>query len=123
MNKICSYCHTESDLYFRSRDYNRKITAVVFDHYRCPKCGLIFILPIPQNLGDNYPQKHYYISKSVNFIDANSAHKKYMIEIVQRYVKQGRLLEIGPPVAGITRVSSGDTCGAVKTEKTFGSVI
>jgi SAM-dependent methyltransferase len=149
MKKICSYCSTESGLYFRSRDYNRKITAVVFDHYRCPKCGLIFISPIPQNLGDYYPDQYYYIPETVDFLEANSAPEQYKIEIIQRYVKQGRLLEIGPSmgcftylakrsgfeaeaiemdakcskflnqVAGIPTVNSSDTCGALKTLKPF----
>lgn len=149
MKKICSYCNTESGLYFRSRDYNRKITAVVFDHYRCPKCGLIFISPIPQNLGDYYPDQYYYIPETVDFLEANSAHEQYKIEIIQRYVKQGRLLEIGPSmgcftylakqsgfeaeaiemdakcskflnlVAGIPTVNSSDTCAALKTLKPF----
>ena len=149
MKKICSYCNTESGLYFRSRDYNRKITAVVFDHYRCPKCGLIFISPIPQNLGDYYPDQYYYIPETVDFLKANSAPEQYKIEIIQRYVKQGRLLEIGPSmgcftylakrsgfeaeaiemdakcskflnqVAGIPTVNSSDTCGALKTLKPF----
>lgn len=149
MKKICSYCNTESGLYFRSRDYNRKITSVVFDHYRCPKCGLIFISPIPQNLGDYYPDQYYYIPETVDFLEANSAPEQYKIEIIQRYVKQGRLLEIGPSmgcftylakrsgfeaeaiemdakcskflnqVAGIPTVNSSDTCGALKTLKPF----
>lgn len=149
MKKICSYCNTESGLYFRSRDYNRRITAVVFDHYRCPKCGLIFISPIPQNLGDYYPDQYYHIPETVDFLEANSAPEQYKIEIIQRYVKQGRLLEIGPSmgcftylakrsgfeaeaiemdakcskflnqVAGIPTVNSSDTCGALKTLKPF----
>ena len=149
MKKLCSYCNTESGLYFRSRDYNRKITVVVFDHYRCPKCGLIFISPIPQNLGNYYPDQYYYIPETVDFLEANSAPEQYKIEIIQRYVKQGRLLEIGPSmgcftylakrsgfeaeaiemdarcskflneVAGIPTVNSSDTCGALKTLKPF----
>lgn len=149
MTKPCIYCHTESPLCFRSRDYNRSITRETFDHYRCPKCGLIFISPIPQNLGDYYPDQYYYIPETVDFLEANSAPEQYKIEIIQRYVKQGRLLEIGPSmgcftylakragfeaeaiemdarcsaflndVAGIPTVNSSDTCAALKTLKPF----
>lgn len=149
MKKICSYCNTESDLYFRSRDYNRKIGNTVFDHYRCPKCGLIFISPIPENLGDYYPQTYYSVSESTDVLEAGEVHEQYKIEIIQRYIKQGRLLEIGPSqgcftylakksgfeaeaiemdarcskflneVAGIPTVNSSDTCGALKTLKPF----
>lgn len=149
MRKLCSYCNTESSLYFRSRDYNRRVSQEMFDHNRCPKCGLIFISNIPQNMGDYYPQEYYYIPESVDFLDANSAHEKYKIEIIRRFIKQGRLLEIGPSlgcftylakqsgyeveaiemdarcstflnqVAGIPTVNSNDTCGALKTLKPF----
>ena len=149
MKKLCSYCHTPSALYFRSRDYNRKISKEVFDHYRCPQCSLIFISPIPQNLGDYYPNEYYFIPETVDFLDANTTPEKYKIEIIQRYVKQGRLLEIGPSlgcfaylakksgfqaeaiemdakcskfmneVAGIPTVNSSDTSGAIKTLQPF----
>ena len=149
MKKTCHYCSTESSIYFHSRDYNRSVTRVIFDHYRCPQCNLIFISPIPQNLGDYYPQEYYYIPETVDFLEANLTHEKYKIEIIQKYIKQGRLLEIGPSlgtfaylakksgfeveaiemdvrcsaflndVAGIPTVNSGDTCGALKTLKPF----
>lgn len=149
MKEICSYCHTESPFYFQSKDYNRNITRLIFDHYRCPKCNLIFISPIPENLGDYYPQEYYFIPETVDFLEANSAHEKYKIEIIQRFVKQGRLLEIGPSlgsftylakqsgfkaeaiemdarcskflneVAGIHTVNSSDTCAALKTLEPF----
>lgn len=149
MKILCSYCNTESGLYFRSLDYNRKITQEIFNHYRCPRCGLIFISPIPENLGDYYPQTYYVVSESIDVLEAGEIHERYKIEIIQRYIKQGRLLEIGPShgcftylakksgfeaeaiemdakcskflneVAGIPTVNSSDTCGALKTLKPF----
>lgn len=149
MKKLCSYCNTESSLYFRSKDYNRQVTQEIFNYYRCPRCGLIFISPIPQNLGDYYPQEYYFIPETVEFLKKNAVHEKYKIEIIQRYVKQGRMLEIGPSlgcftylakqsgfeaeaiemdarcskflneVAGIPTINSGDTCGVLKTIKPF----
>lgn len=149
MKNICSYCGSQSEIYFRSNDYNRKISSVVFDHYRCPKCDLIFISPIPENLGDYYPQTYYFVPESTDPLNAAAGHERYKIEIIQRYVKQGRLLEIGPSlgcftylakksgfeaeaiemdarcskflneVAGIPTVNSSDTCAALKTLKPF----
>lgn len=153
MKTKCSYCGTESGIYFRSKDYNRKISSAVFDHYRCPKCGLIFISPIPENLGDYYPQTYYSVPESTAPFDAAAAHERYKIEIIQRYVKQGRLLEIGPSigyftylakksgfeaeaiemdarcskflneVAGIPTINSNDTCSALKTLKPFDVIV
>ena len=149
MRTPCSYCNTESEMYFRSRDYNRKISSVVFDHYRCPKCHLIFISPIPENLGDYYPQSYYFVPDTTDVLDDGATHEKYKMEIIQRYIRQGRLLEIGPSlgcfvylakqsgfeaeaiemdarcskflneVAGVPTVNSGDTCSALRSLKPF----
>jgi 2-polyprenyl-3-methyl-5-hydroxy-6-metoxy-1,4-benzoquinol methylase len=149
MKIFCSYCNTKSSLYFRSRDYNRKVTQDFFDHYSCPKCGLLFISPIPHNLGDYYPQNYYFIPETVDFLAANATQEIYKIKIIQQYVKRGRLLEVGPSlgcfiyhtqqsgfdaeaiemdarcskflneVAGIPTVNSSDICGALKALKPF----
>ncbi|MDI1299685.1 class I SAM-dependent methyltransferase [Methylotenera sp.] len=102
MKKNCSYCNTKSNLLFQSKDYNRKVTNTVFDHYKCPKCKLIFIDPIPENLGDYYPQTYYSIPDSVDVLKSGFAHERYKIEIIQRFIKQGRLLEIGPSLGCFT---------------------
>ncbi len=144
MKKKCSYCGNQSNLLFKSKDYNRKITDEVFSHYQCASCALIFIDPVPINLGDYYPQTYYFVPGSVDFLKAGFAHEKYKIEIIQRFVKKGRLLEIGPSmgcftylakcsgfeaeaiemdarcsqflneVAQIPTVNTADTCGALK---------
>lgn len=149
MTVTCPYCATEARRSFRSRDYNRKIGHEVFDHYHCPHCDLIFIAPIPKNLGDYYPQTYYFIPETTAFLDENSSHEQYKIEIVKRFVSNGRLLEIGPSmgafvylakqcgfeaeaiemdsrcsdflnnVAGIPTVNSSDACATLKTLKPF----
>lgn len=149
MKKTCTYCSTESDLSFRSLDYNRRVTRESFNHYLCPNCGLIFISPIPENLGEYYPETYYSIPESVKVFEAGTSHERYKIEIIQRYIKRGRLLEIGPSlgcftylaknsgfeaeaiemdarcsiflndVAGIPTVHTADTCGALKTAKPY----
>lgn len=149
MRAKCSYCDTESGIYFYSRDYNRRLTREIFNHFRCPKCDLIFVSPIPENLGEYYPQSYYPVPGSIDFLEAGVAHERYKIEIIQRYVKRGRLLEIGPSlgcftylakrsgfnveaiemdarcstflneVAGIPTVNSSDTCAALKALESF----
>ncbi len=149
MRTNCSYCGTESEIYFHSRDYNRKLTREIFNHFRCSKCSLIFISPIPENLGEYYPQSYHLVPESIDILEAGVAHERYKIEIIRRYVRRGRLLEIGPSlgcftylarqsgfnaeaiemdarcakflneVAGIPTVNSSDTCAAVKTLESF----
>lgn len=102
MKKICPYCHTESPLYFHSKDYNRHITQETFDHYRCLQCKLIFIAPIPVSLADYYPETYHFVPKSAEALEAGSKLEHYKIEIVQRFSEKGRLLEIGPSYGSFT---------------------
>lgn len=102
MLKPCLYCNTESNHYFCSKDYNRKITQEVFNHYRCPQCSLIFISPIPQNLSDYYASDYYFIPENIEFLEKNTAPEKYKIDIIKKYIKKGRLLEIGPALGGFS---------------------
>lgn len=145
MKKICSYCRSQSNLVFKSKDFNRNITKEAFSHYQCPSCELIFIDPIPDNLGDYYPQTYYSIPESADGLKAGFAHEQYKIEIIKRFKQSGRLLEIGPSlgcftylakhlgfdaeaiemdarcskflneVAHIPTVNSADTCAALET--------
>ena len=100
--KRCPYCRTESSFYFRSRDCNRGVTQETFDHYRCPKCDLIFIAPVPANLGDYYPETYHFIPDSSAYLEAGSEPERYKIEMVQRFSRKGRLLEIGPSYGSFT---------------------
>ena len=96
MKRNCPYCNTESRLYFQSKDYNRNITQEIFDHYRCSQCGLIFIMPVPVNLADYYPESYHFVPESSEHLEEGSKPEHYKIEIVQGFVDNGRLLEIGP---------------------------
>jgi 2-polyprenyl-3-methyl-5-hydroxy-6-metoxy-1,4-benzoquinol methylase len=92
-------------LRFRSRDYNRRVSRVPFDHYRCPRCQLIFISPVPERLGDYYPKDYHFVPESTDALDAAAVHERYKMEIVQRHVQKGRLLEIGPSLGGFAHLA------------------
>lgn len=98
----CPLCKHESSLYFQSKDYNRNISQEVFNHYSCPQCGLIFIMPVPLNLADYYPEEYHFVPKSASFLESGSKPERYKIEIVQRFISNGRLLEIGPSYGSFT---------------------
>lgn len=98
----CSYCHTESVLYFQSKDYNHHITEESFNHYRCPQCELIFIAPIPNNLSDYYSESYHFVPDSASYLEEGAEHERYKIGIVKRFSSGGRLLEIGPSYGSFT---------------------
>jgi 2-polyprenyl-3-methyl-5-hydroxy-6-metoxy-1,4-benzoquinol methylase len=102
MKLPCPYCHTESPLYFQSRDYNHRISQEIFDHYRCPQCHLIFLAPIPADLSSYYPDMYHTIPKTREYLETGSKPEKYKIEIVEQFIGTGRLLEIGPSYGSFT---------------------
>jgi SAM-dependent methyltransferase len=102
VNVSCTLCRGDSPLYFRSKDYNRHVSGVTFSHYRCSQCRLIFISPVPGNLGDYYPDTYHFVPESQAYLEAGSVPERYKIEMVQRYCRKGRLLEIGPSYGSFT---------------------
>lgn len=102
MTTRCPNCGAESQPWFISKDYNRHITNEIFHHYHCLECGLIFISPVPKNLGSYYPDTYHFIPESVDSLERASEPDRYKIEIVQRFVRAGNLLEIGPSYGGFS---------------------
>lgn len=96
MKTPCPNCKAQSEPYFISKDYNRHVSNETFHHYRCPECELIFISPIPEDLGAYYPDTYHFVPDSVDYLEKASGHEHYKIEIVQRFARTGSLLEIGP---------------------------
>jgi protein-L-isoaspartate O-methyltransferase len=96
MTPPCPACRGSADHAYRTYDYNQRLSQDEFNYYRCQRCGLIFLDPIPENLGQYYSQTYYAIPRSQRDLAREAASKRYQIEIVRRYVKGGRLLDIGP---------------------------
>jgi 2-polyprenyl-3-methyl-5-hydroxy-6-metoxy-1,4-benzoquinol methylase len=96
MTLTCRYCHETATPFFRTIDYNRRLSEREFTYYRCDSCGLVFLHPIPLDLRDYYPDKYYEIPSSEDDLATLAENERYKIDIVQRYVSAGRLLEIGP---------------------------
>jgi protein-L-isoaspartate O-methyltransferase len=54
----------------------------------------------PADLASFYPDDYYHLPASVEELATVAEGERYKLEIVQRFVKAGRLLEIGPAVGG-----------------------
>ncbi len=96
MTVNCPVCKKETPLLFRTKDFNRKITPETFNYYRCPSCGLIFLSPIPNDLGKYYPNDYYSIPASISELAKIADGERYKVDIVRQFASVGRLLEIGP---------------------------
>jgi hypothetical protein len=79
-----------------TRDYNRGASLQVFHYWRCPDCGLVSLVNIPDDLQRYYTPGYHLLPSSERVIERSLVHERYKIELVQHYVKSGRLLEIGP---------------------------
>jgi hypothetical protein len=84
MIATCPQCKHDTRLYFRTKDFNRKITQDIFQYYRCPSCSLIFLSPIPDNLGKYYPNNYYSVPSSINELAKAAEFERYKIDIVNQ---------------------------------------
>jgi SAM-dependent methyltransferase len=148
----CPSCSGSSPLMLAATDTNRRMSKCSFTYYRCEVCGLIFLDPIPGDLGQYYPSDYYHVPESVDFLEATADFERYKLDILQRHQGSGSLLEIGPAtgtfawlamtkgydvqtiemdarcsrflhdVAGIPTINTADTCGALATLPCFDAV-
>jgi 2-polyprenyl-3-methyl-5-hydroxy-6-metoxy-1,4-benzoquinol methylase len=114
----CPLCHNETHLYFRIYDLNRRITRESFNYYRCSSCRLIFLSPIPNDLGKYYPADYYSIPLSINELAESAEEERYKIDIVKQFASGGRLLEIGPAYGGFIYLAkqAGFTAEAIEMD-------
>ena len=96
----CRLCGSDAIPFCRTQDWNRGLSDRQFDYYRCARCGVIFVSPIPSNLSAYYPTDYYTIPDSLQQLAAGAGAERYKIEIVRSYCAGGRLLEIGPASGG-----------------------
>jgi len=92
----CPVCSIQGLPFLQAKDYNRRISTERFLYYKCPSCGLIYLLNVPEDLGKYYPADYYTIPNDRESLLANSAREQYKLEIVQQFINMGRILEIGP---------------------------
>jgi 2-polyprenyl-3-methyl-5-hydroxy-6-metoxy-1,4-benzoquinol methylase len=91
----CHQCGSTAKLLFAARDLNRRITDEVFPYYRCSECGLVFLHPVPPELGRYYPSTYHEIPASMEELLRGSHKEAFKLEAVGPGVGR-RLLEIGP---------------------------
>lgn len=97
MTQQCPHCHTDAELAFTAQDYNQRLKPDLFTYFRCRLCHLIFLAPIPDDLGAYYNSEYpAYQAPRVQDIESRAQLESYKLDIVRHYISAGRLLEIGP---------------------------
>ncbi len=69
---------------------------MVFRYSRCDRCGLVSLMNVPIDLDRYYDPTYHAFPTSVADMERGAEHERFKIDLVQRFVSRGRLLEIGP---------------------------
>ena len=94
----CPYCENSASSFFSAHDLNRRISSASFPYYRCVTCGLIFLQPVPPDLGPYYPQNYYLVPGSCSELEATSENERFKLNLVTPFIQKGKMLEIGPGI-------------------------
>jgi 2-polyprenyl-3-methyl-5-hydroxy-6-metoxy-1,4-benzoquinol methylase len=92
----CAGCGDTARRLFAVGDLNRSTTNTEFTYYRCGRCGLVFLYPVPADLGRHYPSDYYMRPESLGRLSNIASKQRYEIDLVKRFRSSGSLLEVGP---------------------------
>lgn len=107
MTPTCPLCSSVASLRIRTRDLNWRLSREEFLYYSCPDCGILFLFPIPVDLGRYYSSIYtpYLAPASASENAAAAKRESDKLAIVRRFATDGRLLEIGPGYGGFALVA------------------
>lgn len=91
----CPWCHGTQVFLYDAVDENRRVSKTLFPYLRCSSCGVVTIAEPPSDL-PRYYQDDYYEIPNVEKLSAIAEKNRCKIETVQKFLRSGRLLEIGP---------------------------
>jgi 2-polyprenyl-3-methyl-5-hydroxy-6-metoxy-1,4-benzoquinol methylase len=75
---------------------NKKTTDATFDYYQCSVCNLMFLSPMPHDMGPFYKGGYQTIPDNISQLRVIAKRERYRIQLLLQYKAGGRLLEIGP---------------------------
>lgn len=90
----CPFCEGPSRAELVTRDRNRRCSGEAFEYRRCRSCHTIFLGNPPADLGRYYPRR-YYSAPSAECLGHLARGERFKLELVLRWVRTGRLVEIG----------------------------
>jgi SAM-dependent methyltransferase len=96
----CRVCGGRARARIQSMDFNRRLANSKFTYYRCEDCLSLALAVPPPDLDRFYPSDYYLLPTSRQELALIAERERYKLDIVQRFVPAGRLLEIGPAVGG-----------------------
>jgi SAM-dependent methyltransferase len=93
---VCAQCGGRGRRLFAAQDLNRHSTEESFEYFRCGACGLVFMDPVPSDLGRFYPAGYHEIPPTLDDLAKRRPHELFKLEAIGADGNGKRLLEIGP---------------------------
>ncbi|MFQ3535974.1 MAG: class I SAM-dependent methyltransferase [Aggregatilineales bacterium] len=118
MTVLCPYCGAQAAFLLYAQDENRHSTAETFTYYRCPRCKLIFLYPLPVDLSAYYTGDYHAQPTTASERAFHARLEAIKLAYVQRYAHGKSLLEIGPSHGAFLRLAkqAGFTTQAIELD-------
>lgn len=94
----CRWCGAVARRFALCTDVNMRVSDEQFEYRRCRECGLVYVSPIPANLGSFYAESYGpHQIPSAEELSSKAEPERYKLDIVGRHDAHGRrLLDVGP---------------------------
>lgn len=92
---LCPICGANAERSLGLFDRNRRVSDEVFTYRDCGQCGTLFLPDAPADLS-RYYQSEYYAIPSVTRLEAIASRNRSKIELINKFARGPRLLEVGP---------------------------
>jgi 2-polyprenyl-3-methyl-5-hydroxy-6-metoxy-1,4-benzoquinol methylase len=104
--RSCPHCGAAADLRLTAQDRNRRLSAERFHYWECERCGVIFLSPVPEDIGRFYPSDYYRLPASRDeLIRVSRPHEAYKVDLLRSLAPAGRLVEVGPGIGGFAALA------------------
>jgi SAM-dependent methyltransferase len=119
----CPLCGGASRHAFDVRDRNRETTEELFSYARCKKCGTVFMVDPPADLGRYYEGDYYHFEADGEPVWKSHPLRLesalYRVALLQRHVPPGHLIEIGSGTGAfaVTAQAAGFDVSAIEMDE------
>jgi 2-polyprenyl-3-methyl-5-hydroxy-6-metoxy-1,4-benzoquinol methylase len=103
---VCPGCGASTTPLFVARDRNRRVSDATFPYFRCSRCGVALLHPVPDDLGRYYPADYYRLPATRDqLVEGSRPHDGYKVDLIRRFAPGGRLVEVGPGIGGFVALA------------------
>lgn len=92
----CPLCESTGTIRWAARDWSRGTSDERFRYRRCVTCRSTYLEDVPDDLSRHYDAGYHRSPDSETAMRQLAEPERFKIELVRRFARSGRLLEIGP---------------------------